>query len=87
MPLASLGDLYPQRRLTEEQTKSLHLFAHILAVVISIPFDTTKYTIALMILGRAYNEYDGSSNCAARNLINAITVVFFCIGSKDGRIL
>ena len=73
----------PSKRLTEEQAKFLHFGAHVLALAAGTWLGATEYTVALMVLGRAYNEYDGGSHCVSRNAINAFAVVCFALGATE----
>jgi len=71
----------PSRRLTSAQATTLFWALHVAVVALGVWLGTTPLTLALLLLGWMYNDWEGGSNPLARNLINACAVVCFALGA------
>jgi 4-hydroxybenzoate polyprenyltransferase len=71
----------PSMRLTSAQATTLFWSLHLAVVVLGIWLGTTPLTLALLLLGWMYNDWEGGNVPLARNLINACAVVCFALGA------
>lgn len=71
----------PSKRLTQAQADNLFYCLHIAVVALGVCLETTPFTLALLLLGWMYNDWEGGSHPLARNTINACAVVCFALGA------
>jgi 4-hydroxybenzoate polyprenyltransferase len=73
----------PSKRLTQTQADRLFYSLHVAVIALGIYLGTTPFTLALLLLGWMYNDWEGGSHPIARNTINACAIVCFALGATD----
>jgi 4-hydroxybenzoate polyprenyltransferase len=71
----------PSKRMTQLQADRLFYALHVAVIALGIYVRTTPFTLALLLLGWMYNDWEGGSHPLARNTINACAVVCFALGA------
>ena len=73
----------PSGRLTPGQATLLMQTFYPVALAVSLYIHGVRSCLALMALGRWYNDYNGAENCGTRNFINAAGYLCFIYGAIE----